>query len=105
MGKEVKDLEEAINQGTVSFIKPYRPEGWENPYGDEVYQEREEDGSFSLTFLRVIYEAGADAMLKALRAEALMYRHGDANSFVSGSQTIRFDQGDRGHLVFIPEVE
>lgn len=45
----------------------YRPEGWENPYKAEN-ENTEFYGDFGL-LRRDLFEAGADAMLKALRGQ------------------------------------
>ena len=77
----------------------YRPKGWKNPHG--LLYKPGENSAVDVAEGEA-YEAGADAMLKVLRANALLVRHGDTDSFVSGTRTINFDEGDTGHLVFIP---
>jgi len=56
------------------MTKSFRPEGWENPYP----QEGEEVGTY---WTELVFEAGADAMLKALRE---MGEHGSV--IVNGNQ-------------------
>ena len=83
--------------------KKYRPEGWVNPYPDKVIIEHDRQFERLIAQRHGLYEEGADALLEGLRAGALMYRHGDAAQFTNGGQVINFDEGDRGHLVFIKE--
>lgn len=85
---------------TTDIKKPYRPEGWKNPYPKDG---RAVPENIPWRILYEVFEAGADAILKALRDDALMYRHGDPATFSNGTSSINFDEGDRGYLVFIPE--
>lgn len=87
----------------------YRPEGWENPYTEEVEsiiaqcKKRGIDSSWHGEPGACLdaYEAGADAMLEGLRAEGLQ---------INGKTEVIQKEGvpdwfldSKGTLVFIPE--
>ena len=118
MGKKVDTTEERkklvmsyVNPsnaipGSQVFIdgKEWRPDDYENPYYAVPSEDDRAIDRHQQTDRYFIYETAYDAAIKALRKQALMYRHGDADSFTSNRGAINFDEGDRGHLVFIPEV-
>ena len=72
----------------------YRPKGWRNGYS----KEREEDGMLSRY---EIFEAGADAILEALRKDRASFENPDA------SEPLTFDltKKQSGMWVFIPEED
>lgn len=71
----------------------WRPEGWENPYIDPSTKP---EGSFITTFHH-IYEAGADAMLEALKNKSPILTS-EQMKLIAPDRKFRY-----GWLVFIPD--
>ena len=78
----------------------YRPVGWENPYKDIMNPHTNRQG----VILKLgderqerAYEAGADAMLEALRKQPI--------SIMIGGKKLNLEEGmaRKGILVFIPD--
>ena len=80
----------------METTKEWRPEGWEEIRKRVVYGDMENGYTWSTGF-----EAGADAMLKALR-EAGMYGDGDNPDWIE-PLCLCIMPGMKGYLVFIPE--
>ena len=76
-------------------MSEWRPESWEN---DFEYK-RALEGEYLLP--SVVFEAGADAIVAALREQGGRVKIED--TYVSIN--VSFYQGSRGHLVFIPDKE
>ena len=72
-------------------MSEWRPEGWENPY---FTQERYDECEGA-------YDAGADAMLAALKEQSVHVDVGVDKGIVN----LPFHGGSHGFVVFIPDKE
>ncbi len=90
-------------------MSEWRPEGWEN---DFEYK-RALEGEYLLP--SVVFEAGADAMLAALREGGVYGQYtegvdegpwivGDGGEYFDISDVVS-DENKKGYLVFIPDKE
>lgn len=81
----------------------WRPEGWENPHGFNTSDAGYQFGDIERHWA---YEAGATAMLEALKAGGERVEAGEewVLRFKESQYTIELKYAEQpGHLVFIPE--
>ena len=77
-------------------MSEWRPGDWENPYGEVAVADDFDKEPTMLLSLRPVFEAGADAILAALREQDIR----EFETLVGG-----VDGRPSGTLVFIPDKE
>jgi hypothetical protein len=92
----------------------WRPKGWENPYKEGVQIAWDREIDLSQETQQACFEVGADAMLEALKKQAIPHevyadylRYGfdrGAKIFTGEEDKVTY-QGVKGTLVFIPDAE
>ena len=81
----------------------YRPGGWKNRYKPMADREPHWPIQVRIQALETAFEAGADAMIEALKAKGLHFEKASPDEL---ARVIPFlDAVDTGTLVFIPDEE
>ena len=98
----VQMLNEPVRKGRGEAMSEWRPDGWDNPYNGQAVRLASKTPTIICgTFLtrQEIYEAGADAILEALREE-----HPQRINANKDIRSINFPMGLLdGVFVFIPD--
>ena len=89
-------------------MSKWRPDGWQNPFAetDDFGMYKIPLGEDNITNKRTCFEAGADAMLEALKETGLATPIGhwvEAVARGESSNTLAIPYDEKGWLVFIPE--
>jgi len=80
-------------------MEGWRPDNWVNPYEELLRYETNLDNH------RTAFEAGADAILEALREYGLMVRAGNTLAYESNNRFKVFGNLTKGVWVFSPDRE
>ena len=80
-------------------MNEWRPEGWKNPYPDINAGFPTNDFIYSEYDLFDAHEAGADAILAALKEQSTRVDTGVEKGIIN----LPFHGGSRGFVVFIPD--
>jgi len=92
----------------------WRPDGWENNKKIVLYGGGRQTGRAEYSISKASFEAGADAMLEALKKQGIDHRvYADHLRFgvdrgtkvIEGREDTVTYQGVKGTLVFIPDKE